>query len=53
VTDAQAARSGAHAGEPADPCSHRACDTIDNVDIGTLMELARIIARVLVALAAR
>ena len=52
VTDAQAAGSGGRAGEPADPCSHRACDTIDNVDLATLEELARIIARVLVALAA-
>jgi len=52
VTDAHAAGSGARAGEPADPCSHRACDTVDNVDLGTLEELARIIARVLVTLAA-
>ena len=52
VTDAQAEAFGAVAGEPADPCSHRACDTIDNVDTETLENLARIIARVLVELAA-
>jgi aminopeptidase S len=52
VTDAQAAAHGALAGEPADACSHHACDTIDNVDLATLQELARIVARVLVALAA-
>ena len=51
VTDAQAEAFGAVAGEPADPCSHRACDTIDNVDTGTLEEMARIIAGVLVELA--
>jgi aminopeptidase S len=52
VTDAQAAAHDAIAGEPADGCSHHACDTIDNVDLGTLQELARIAARVLVVLAA-
>ena len=51
VTDAQAALFGARAGEPADECSHRACDTLDNVDLATLEEMTRIIARVLVALA--
>ena len=50
VTDAQAAAHGARAGEPADACSHRACDTIDNVDLATLEELARAVARVLVEL---
>lgn len=52
VTDAQAAAHGARAGEPADACSHHACDTIDNVDLVTLQELAQVAARVLVALAA-
>jgi aminopeptidase S len=52
VTDAQAAASfGAIAGEPADACSHRACDTIDNVDLATLDEMADAIAAVLVMLA--
>ncbi len=52
VTDEQAQRSGsAVAGQPADPCSHRACDTIDNVDLETLTQLARTIARVVAGLA--
>jgi aminopeptidase S len=51
VTDAQAATFGAIAGHPADPCSHRACDIIDNVDLATLEEMARAIAHVLVQLA--
>jgi aminopeptidase S len=45
VTDAQAARHGAIAGVPADPCSHRPCDTIDNVDLGILSRLTDVIAR--------
>ena len=52
VTQAQAEAFGARAGEPADPCSHRACDTIDNVDTEILEQMARAIARVLVELAA-
>jgi len=51
VTDAQAAAFGAIPGQPADPCSHRACDTSDNVDLETLEEMARAIAHVLVQLA--
>jgi len=51
VTGAQAARFGAVAGEPADPCSHRACDTIANVDLDTLAEMSRALAAVLVRLA--
>jgi aminopeptidase S len=51
VTDAQAASFGAIAGEPADACSHHACDTIDNVDLATLEEMADAIAAVLVMLA--
>jgi aminopeptidase S len=47
VTDRQAARHGATAGEPADACSHRACDTIDNVDLAILSRLSHVIARVL------
>lgn len=53
VSEEQAARFGATAGVPADPCSHRSCDTIENVDIGTLEELARAAAHVLVELAER
>ena len=51
VTDAQAATFGATAGEPADPCSHRACDTLDNIDLPTLEEMADAIASVLASLA--
>jgi len=50
VTDTQAATFGAIAGEPADSCSHRACDTLDNVDLATLEEMADVIAHVLTAL---
>ena len=35
VTEDQAARHGAIAGEPSDPCSDAACDTIANVDLAT------------------
>jgi len=51
VTDAQAARHGSTAGQPADPCSHRACDTIDNVDIGTLLLMTDAISYALAVLA--
>lgn len=51
VTDAQAAGSGSNAGEPADSCSDQACDTIDNVDLETLNEMADAIASALVSLA--
>jgi Zn-dependent M28 family amino/carboxypeptidase len=50
VTDAQAARHGSTAGEPADPCSHRACDTIDNVDISTLLLMTDAISYALAVL---
>ena len=47
----QAVTFGGRAGEPADACSHRACDTIDNVDLSTLEEMADTIAEVLISLA--
>jgi aminopeptidase S len=50
VTENQAADFGSIAGQPADPCSHRACDTIDNVDLATLTEMTRAIAHVLATL---
>jgi aminopeptidase S len=53
VTEAQAARHGAIAGQPSDPCSDTACDTIDNVDLSTHLQLARAAARVLVLLASK
>jgi aminopeptidase S len=51
VNDAQAARYGAVAGEPADPCSHRACDTLANIDLATLGLMTDAIAYALVVLA--
>jgi hypothetical protein len=39
VSAAQARRFGARAGRPADPCYHRACDTLTNVD---RREMARV-----------
>jgi aminopeptidase S len=51
VAEQQAAAHDAIAGQPSDPCSDVACDTIDNVDLATLEEMARIIALVLVDLA--
>lgn len=50
VTDAQAERFDAIAGSPADPCSHRDCDNIANVDLVTLEEMTRAVAHVLVSL---
>lgn len=51
VTDAQAARFGATANVPADACSHRPCDTLENVNPEVAAELARVAATVLVGLA--
>jgi aminopeptidase S len=53
VTPDQAARHGATAGVPSDACSHRACDTLENVDAEVAAGMARIVAVVLVQLAAR
>jgi aminopeptidase S len=50
-TDAQAAAFGGTAGEPADPCSHRACDSIANINGVILDEMADAIAHALVSLA--
>jgi aminopeptidase S len=50
-TDAQAAAFGGTPGEPADPCSDAACDTIDNVSDAALDEMADAIAHALVTLA--
>jgi aminopeptidase S len=52
VTDAQAARHGATPGQPADPCSHLACDTLTNVDLARLARMTDAIAAIVVALAA-
>ncbi len=52
VTPDQAARHAATGGVPSDACSHRACDTLDNVDAEVAAGIARIVAAVLVDLAA-
>ncbi len=43
----QAARFGGTAGRPYDPCYHRACDTLDNVDRRVLDEMAEALLQVL------
>jgi aminopeptidase S len=50
-TDAQAAAHGGIAGEPADPCSDVACDTIANISDESLEQMADAIAHVLGELA--
>jgi aminopeptidase S len=47
----QAARHGAMAGLPSDACSHRACDTLRNVNPRMATEMAQVVATVLVGLA--
>lgn len=51
VTESQATRHGAIAGQPADACSHQACDTIANVDLARLALMTDAIAAILVAIA--
>jgi Zn-dependent M28 family amino/carboxypeptidase len=41
------------AGEPHDPCYHRACDDIDNVDMPILVQMARAAAEAVERLSAR
>ena len=41
------------AGEPHDPCYHRACDDIDNVDMPVLVEMARAAGEAMERLSAR
>lgn len=52
VTEVQATRHGAIAGQPADPCSHAACDTLTNVNLARLALLTDALAASLVNLAA-
>jgi aminopeptidase S len=52
VTPEQAERHGAVAGEPADACSHAACDRIANVDLARLALMTDAIAAILVDMAA-
>jgi aminopeptidase S len=49
-TEAQAARIGGVAGAPADPCIHRACDTIAGISDALLEELADAAAHAVVVL---
>ena len=51
VSARDAERSGARAGRPADPCYHRACDTLGNADRGTLKTATDAVAVALRALA--
>jgi aminopeptidase S len=51
-TDAQAAAFGGTAGVPADPCIHRACDTIGSINDVILGQMADAAAHVLLTLAA-
>jgi aminopeptidase S len=52
VTDAQAARHGVIAGQPADPCSHAACDGLENVNLARLALMTDAIAAIVATLAA-
>ena len=51
-TDAQAAAFGGTAGEFADVCSHRACDTIANLSDVALDEMSDAVAHAVATLAA-
>ncbi len=51
-TDEQAATFGGIAGQPADPCSDQACDTIDNIDDAFLDEMSDADAHAVATLAA-
>ena len=46
-----AERYGGHEGEAFDACYHRACDTVDNVDLGVLEQMADAAAHALITLA--
>jgi aminopeptidase S len=50
-TDAEAAVFGGSAGEPADPCIHRACDTLATVNEEVLEQLADALAHAVAELA--
>jgi hypothetical protein len=38
--EAQATQFGGAAGRPYDPCYHKACDTLDNIDAGVLGQMS-------------
>ena len=50
-TPRQARRFGGRAGRELDPCYHRACDDISNVDVGTVVRIGRASLRALRAFA--
>lgn len=50
VTAGQAATFGAIAGQPADPCSHAACDTVENTSGASLDEMADAVAHAVATL---
>lgn len=50
-SNGDAERYGGTAGEPFDACYHRACDTVENVDLGVLEQMADAAAHALVVLA--
>lgn len=52
-SDAQAAQFGGAAGQPYDPCYHKACDTLDNVDAAVLRQMADALVRALRRVPAR
>ena len=52
MTSEQAAAFGGIAGQPSDPCSDQACDTIDNVHDATVDEMADAVAHAVATLAA-
>src|SRR6185436_2908647 len=51
VGAAEARRFGARAGQPADPCYHRACDTLANVDRSMVGRVADVVEAALRSLA--
>jgi hypothetical protein len=51
VSAGSAERFGATAGRPADPCYHRACDTLQNVDRGSVETIADAVEAALRSLA--
>ena len=53
MTAEQAAAFGGRPGEPADPCSDQACDTINNLNEAILEEMADAVAHAVATLGAR
>ena len=49
-TARQARAFGGRAGRPLDPCYHQRCDTLERVDVDTMVELGEAAGRALIAL---